>query len=38
MSVKNIMPKISDFLITALYYFLVWSACMAFINKVLGLW
>ncbi len=38
MTIKNMIPKINDFLITALYYILAWVAGMAYINKWLGLW
>ena len=34
----QIIAKASDFLITALYYIIVWAAGMAYINKFLGLW
>lgn len=38
MNIKSIMPKVTDFLLKALYYMIAWSICMAFVYKVLGLW
>lgn len=38
MNIKSIMPRVTDLLLTALYYILAWVAGMAYINKWLGLW
>lgn len=35
---QQIMSKLGDMILTALYYIVVWAVLMAFINKVLGLW
>lgn len=35
---NQFLAKAGDLIVTALYYFAVWAAGMAFMNRYLGLW